>query len=437
MIVVHNIRDESKRRKLLLEARDQGPQKSKQLKTVIKIEEAFKRQIERDTASNQVVFPTVAAKPGSTKSYPRYNIDKEAIILAFIENLTSFDGGKRSIAEARQIAADVSKYLAFCNRVSCTWESLVNRDKMKQYITKLEKDKIGVDGILTKIDRLQTAFNFAVREKCLNLTSQQFATISDQISQWKATYRKSKPSIQIEREMRTKIDPQALQKVQSFLENEAIQIKISEIIEKSTFSASDTNTLVAYLFCVLTYGNWQRPGAAINLTLKEALEAKFVDDKLVVHCLNHKTAGAYGPAVMVLKDHDAHVFQFYLNVVRPTLASSSTGDNELALVSCNGRPLHNYRDLVSSLTKQFGLKDLPNLTTIRKSGATAAVTSLNKDNMELLSSHMSHSSSTSERYYRHRQRDASAVTAFDQIQSISGELITQIVYKFSPFSLTL
>ena len=129
---------------------------------------------------------------------------------------------------------------------------------------------------------------------------------------------------------------------------------------------------------------------------------------------------------MVLKEHDAAlVFQFYINVVRPTIvssssSSSSTGDDELALVNCNGRPLHNYRDMVSSLTKRFGLNDLPNLTTIRKSGATAAVSSLNK---ELLSSHMSHSSSTSERYYHHRERDASAVIAFHKIRSISGELI--------------
>ena len=79
------------------------------------------------------------------------------------------------------------------------------------------------------------------------------------------------------------------------------------------------------------------------------------------------------------------------------------------------------------------LNDLPNLTTIRKSGATAAVSSLNKDNMELLSSHMSHSSSTSERYYRHRERDASAVTAFDKIRSISGELIIQSTQIFTIF----
>ena len=39
----------------------------------------------------------------------------------------------------------------------------------------------------------------ALYENSLKLTSEQFATISDQISQWEATYRKSKPSIQIER----------------------------------------------------------------------------------------------------------------------------------------------------------------------------------------------------------------------------------------------
>ena len=36
---------------------------------------------------------------------------------------------------------------------------------------------------------------------------------------------------------------------------------------------------------------------------------------------------------MVLKACDVHVLRFYLNVVRPTLASSATCDNELALVT--------------------------------------------------------------------------------------------------------
>ena len=48
-------------------------------------------------------------------------------------------------------------YLAFCNRASS-----VDREKIKQYISKLEKDTIGVDRILTKIDRLQTAINYGI-----------------------------------------------------------------------------------------------------------------------------------------------------------------------------------------------------------------------------------------------------------------------------------
>ena len=93
-----------------------------------------------------------------------------------------------------------------------------------------------------------------------------------------------------------------------------------------------TNTLVAYVFCVLTYGNWEHHGnLTIILHLKRHWRQRWC--KLVVRCLNHKTAGAYGPTVMVLKECDAHVLRFYLNVVRPTLASSATCDNELALVT--------------------------------------------------------------------------------------------------------
>ena len=55
-------------------------------------------------------------------------------------NLTSFDGGRRSLSEARQIAADVSKYLAFANENSFDWKLLTSIQSLKKYIEKCEGD---------------------------------------------------------------------------------------------------------------------------------------------------------------------------------------------------------------------------------------------------------------------------------------------------------
>ena len=62
-----------------------------QKKVTITISEAFQQQLVRDNQS--LVIPRVPFKPGSTRSYPNFDIEKEPLLVAFIANLTSFDGG--------------------------------------------------------------------------------------------------------------------------------------------------------------------------------------------------------------------------------------------------------------------------------------------------------------------------------------------------------
>ena len=66
-----------------------------------------------------------------TKHYPRFNIDEEPLLVAFVNNLTLFDGGSNSLTEARRVATDVSIYLAFAIRSYCKWECLTDINKLK------------------------------------------------------------------------------------------------------------------------------------------------------------------------------------------------------------------------------------------------------------------------------------------------------------------
>ena len=88
-----------------------GQQSPKQKKVSITIIDAFQRQ-QMHYRPSQLNIPAVPAKAGSTADYPRFNIERESVIVEFVNNLCSYDGGARSPAEARQIASDVSKYLA-------------------------------------------------------------------------------------------------------------------------------------------------------------------------------------------------------------------------------------------------------------------------------------------------------------------------------------
>ena len=86
------------------------------------------------SATKSFTVPFITPKDGSTKHYPCFNIDEEPLLVAFVNNLTSFDGGSKTLIEARQVATDVSKYLAFANHSSCKWECLTDTNKLKEFI---------------------------------------------------------------------------------------------------------------------------------------------------------------------------------------------------------------------------------------------------------------------------------------------------------------
>lgn len=56
------------------------------------------------------------------------------------DNLVSFDGGKKPLKEAKEIASDISKYLAFSNERQLLWKNMLNIDMLKKYIEQVEND---------------------------------------------------------------------------------------------------------------------------------------------------------------------------------------------------------------------------------------------------------------------------------------------------------
>ena len=105
-------------------------------------------------------------------------------------------------------------------------------------------------------------------------------------------------------------------------------------------------------------------------------------------------------------------FLYYLHVheVRPSLPSTSTSVKQPALLLSSGRPLVNYPDLIKTLCRRYNLSRLPTLTSTRKAGATKFLkTARSPEEMEGLSRHMSHRTTTSQKYYRLANRKEEAV----------------------------
>ena len=134
----------------------------------------------------------------------------------------------------------------------------------------------------------------------------------------------------------------------------------------------------------------------------------------------HKTYKSYGPAVLILENDDIAVFQFYCKNVRPFLTPSENSE-DLLLLTYSGKPLHNYTSLMKSFQLAFDLPNLPTFTDVRKAGSTAAIEQTSNSSLEKVSTHMSHTKQTNEKYYRMRQRDSISIDAFKTIQTLTAE----------------
>ena len=128
-----------------------------------------------------------------------------------------------------------------------------------------------------------------------------------------------------------------------------------------------------YLFCLLVYRNWQRPGAAISLTIEEAAGAVEKDRHLVLHSRHHKTTLTHGSAIMVIHQEDTALFLHYRDVMRPNVAGSSAGTSNILLINSHCRPLTSYRNAIKSLTWKFKPPPLSTAMAVWKAGATKIV----------------------------------------------------------------
>jgi hypothetical protein len=88
---------------------------------------------------------------------------------------------------------------------------------------------------------------------------------------------------------------------------------------------AEITQMATYLYVAMTYGNWQRPGAAVQATVQEARAARIshAGEKpyIIVNASEHRTAQTYGPAQLVLEDESVQIFDLYLHHVRPQLNS--------------------------------------------------------------------------------------------------------------------
>ena len=226
-----------------------------------------------------IVSAHSSKKKESTRSYEFYDIDKTEELAAFYTNLTSFDGGSKSSVEAKQISIDVSKYLAFADSRQFIWDNLLNTNRVKQFVEKLQKTAIGPDGLVTKLDRIQTALRYLMRDVPKYKTSDAAMNTIERVGLWKASFGTAKITHtrdKAAREVDTTDDD--MQAMKELIHSKIAKTKVETIVNRANPSDKDINFIATYLFICLGYKNVQRAGPAIHMTLKEVAEATYVGE---------------------------------------------------------------------------------------------------------------------------------------------------------------
>lgn len=422
LVQVHKITDPERRAELIRKSRSSQ-------KIVENIPSNQPKITDKLSQNKFLVNPTLPTKKGSTRNFPHYKPETPQIAKLH-QTLISFDGGSKSTQQAKQITTDISKFLAFADSTKFDWNCLSSYKTIREYIKKLEEYEVGPDGILSKLDNFQLVIKYCIRE-VKDFPHDAGKDAIDRIGTWKSTFRTKKTATMHARVMRsadsTSLDKQ-LEGVKNVLSSKLMQDHIISLAKTPVLSNELFDELGSYLFMKLTYGNMQRAGVALNLTVEEATMAREVqDDETGVSFLKlfvkvHKTSNTHGPAVIYLDDVGKIAFEAFLNArmrMSPELF-------EPFMVHFSGTTYDkNYMRGISKLLNKMGFNgQIPNLTELRKAGATKARDCLTDGQMESVSKHMTHSSTTSEQYYRDTHSSKRSLEAFKLIKNVTTKTTT-------------
>lgn len=131
----------------------------------------------------------------------------------------------------------------------------------------------------------------------------------------------------------------------------------------------------------------------------------------------HKKAKSYGPVCLILDRRVGRILLNYMKHIR-ILVPGYRKTNR-ALLTSKGTDITNYKNYVSKFLAKFKVPQLPTIiTATRKTVATMVVKIGKPAKLEVLSQRMSHNVTTSQKYYRQRQKTETSI--FVKVTAITG-----------------
>lgn len=210
----------------------------------------------------------------------------------------------------------------------------------------------------------------------------------------------------------------------SFLNSQKVLQRVEEAIEIAKGRPliwNELKVVLAYLAAHIIYLNGQRPGVVQRMTTEEWMQRVTVenddgDDEWVIHILDHKTTGAFGPAkVAVSSDICALMEEYFLHVRGKIIPKHPIFEKRFFLTN-TGNEFCKIGERMKDVAKVFGFA-LPTVGLQRKVVATEAFKTKDDITVRSVQKHMCHSATTCEKFYQHTDNKC-AITTKKAIQNI-------------------
>ena len=168
---------------------------------------------------------------------------------------------------------DVSKFLYFAcpSEKHINWFKIMEPHVIKDYIKLLTKDGIGTCGVLKKLDCLRMAIEFLILQADLDSSARtELEKTKARLKKWTSVLRKETVGDRIRKEQENADNPVSMDSVTKLMDNSTTET-FEEMARKASRVPSDNSiTMVAsYLLAVMIFGNSQRPGSVMQMTVDE------------------------------------------------------------------------------------------------------------------------------------------------------------------------
>ena len=248
-------------------------------------------------------------------------------------------GANLEATTVEQHIRSLAKLLFYVNPVCCSLSSIFEAEKIADYLEEMKACGVGPYGQRAKVDACVQALKYM--QNCQeHYSADTIGRTMAMFDRFKSRLRKEErhqENLRRDEEGRMEVDGSMIDKR---LSNLALSLWAERVlllckIDPALLSEEDVSFTYRYLLAWLTLDNSQRPGPAINMTVREFEDRTQRENKCVIFVEKHKTAMAGSAKVVADNERVTTLMGCWYNSIRPRLS----GEADTFLIKGNGQPI--------------------------------------------------------------------------------------------------